>query len=64
MLAVQLLGVLLYPALEDTSGRADNLGRTVLGVFAVVVLFLAVLAVRRTPALTWISALLGSRCSC
>lgn len=59
LLAVQLLGVLLYPALEDTAGRADSVGRSILGIFAIGVLFLAVLAVRRTPALTWISALLG-----
>ena len=59
LLAVQMLGVLLYPALEDQTGRAGGLGRAVLSVFALLVLFLAVLAVRRTPALTWISAVLG-----
>jgi hypothetical protein len=59
LLAVQLLGVLLYPTLEDQSGRAVTLGRSLLSVFALLVLFLAVQAVRRTPALTWISAVLG-----
>ena len=59
LLAVQMLGLLLYPALEDQTGRAGGLGRSVLSVFALLVLFLAVLAVRRTPALTWISAVLG-----
>jgi hypothetical protein len=59
LLGVQMLGLLLYPALEDQTGRAGGLGRSVLSVFALLVLFLAVLAVRRTPALTWISALLG-----
>ncbi len=59
LLAVQLLGVLLYPSLDESSGRSDAAGRTALGLFGVAVLFLAVLAVRRTPALTWISGLLG-----
>ncbi len=59
LLAVQLLGVLLYPSLDESSGRSDAVGRTALGLFGVAVLFLAVLAVRRTPALTWISGLLG-----
>jgi hypothetical protein len=59
LLAVQLLGVVLYPALEDQTGRVGGLGRSVLSVFALLVLFLAVLAVRRTPSLTWISAVLG-----
>ena len=59
LLAVQLLGVLIYPTLEDQTGRAGGLGRSVLSVFGLLVLFLAVLAVRRTPALTWISAVLG-----
>ncbi|MEP6649798.1 MAG: two pore domain potassium channel family protein [Lapillicoccus sp.] len=59
LLAVQLIGVLLYPALEDQTGRAGGVGRSFLSVFALLVLFLAVQAVRRTPALTWISAVLG-----
>jgi Ion channel len=59
LLAVQLLGVVLYPELEDASGRVGGLSRAVLGLFGIVVLFLAVVAVRRTPALTWISGVLG-----
>ena len=31
LLAVQLLGVLIYPTLEDQTGRAGGLGRSVLG---------------------------------
>jgi hypothetical protein len=54
-----MAGVVLYPALEDQTGRAFGLGRSFLSVFALLVLFLAVVAVRRTPALTWISAVLG-----
>lgn len=59
LLAVQLLGVLLYPAMDDASVGFGGLGRSALGLFGIAVLFLAVLAVRRTPALTWISGLLG-----
>jgi hypothetical protein len=54
LLAVQLLGVLLYPYM-DTSA----LGRAALSSFALVVLFLAVRAVRATPALTWVAVGLG-----
>src|SRR6476469_1189702 len=54
LLAVQLLGVLLYPFMDDSP-----VGRAALSTFALVVLFLAVRAVRATPALTWIAVLLG-----
>ena len=54
LLAVQLVGVLLYPFMDDSA-----VGRTLLSIFGVVVLFLAVRAVRATPALTWIAVLLG-----
>jgi hypothetical protein len=53
LLFTQLLGVLLFPFLEGNAGRA------VLSLFGVVVLFLAVRAVRQTPALTWVSIGLG-----
>ena len=53
LLFTQLLGVLLFPFLEGTTGRA------VLSLFGVVVLFLAVRTVAQTPALTWISIGLG-----
>jgi hypothetical protein len=54
-----MLGVVLYPALEDSAGRADAVGRSVLSVFGLVVLFFGVVAVRRTPALTWVAGVLG-----
>ncbi len=55
LLFVQLGGVLLYPFMEDA--RA---GRAIFSVFGIVVLALAVLAVRRTPSFTWISILLAA----
>jgi Ion channel len=54
LLAAQLLAVLAYPFAGDTP-----LGRTVLGVFGVLVLAVAVYAVRATPALTWVAISLG-----
>jgi len=54
LLAAQLVAVLVYPFAGDTA-----LGRTPLGVFGVVVLAVAVYAVRATPALTWVAVLLG-----
>jgi hypothetical protein len=45
--------VLLYPFMEGSVGRA------LLSVFGILVLGLVVLAVRSTPALTWVGALLG-----
>src|SRR6478752_2283582 len=54
LLAAQLLGVLLYPFMDESP-----VGRAALSTFALVVLFLAVRAVRATPALTWIAVLLG-----
>src|SRR5262245_1242769 len=53
LLAVQLIGVLLYPFMTGAAGRAA------LSLFGLVVLILAVRAVEATPALTWISLLLG-----
>lgn len=54
LLVVQLLGIVVYPFLGD-----QPLGRAVFGVFGLLVLTLAVRAVRLTPALTWIALLLG-----
>jgi Ion channel len=54
LLAVQLAGVLLYPFMEGSVGRA------LLSVFGILVLGLVVLAVRSTPALTWVGLLLGA----
>jgi Ion channel len=55
LLAAQLLGLLLYPFLDNAA-----LGRAVFGVFALLVLAAATAAVRLTPALTWVAALLGA----
>jgi hypothetical protein len=54
LLAVQLLGVLLYPFMDQSP-----IGRAAWSLFALVVLFLAVRAVRATPAFTWVAVLLG-----
>ncbi|MGL4832159.1 MAG: ion channel [Propionibacteriaceae bacterium] len=58
LLVVQLLGIVLYPFLE--TGAHAGVTSGVFGVFGMVVLGLAILAVRPTPALTWISVLLGA----
>jgi hypothetical protein len=54
LLIVQLAGVLLYPFMEGVDG-----GRALFSLFGIVVLGLAVLAVRSSPALTWVSLMLG-----
>jgi membrane-bound ClpP family serine protease len=54
LLAVQLLGVLVYPAMEDAPG-----GQAAFEILGIVVLVLAVFSVRATPGLTWLSILLG-----
>ena len=54
LLVAQLIAVMAYPFAGDTP-----LGRTVIGVFGVVVLAVAVYAVRATPALTWVAVVLG-----
>jgi hypothetical protein len=54
LLACQLLAVLLYPFLSDTWQ-----GRAVLGVVGIVVVGLALWAVRRTPALNLVALALG-----
>jgi hypothetical protein len=55
LLLVQLLGVLLYPFMDDSP-----VGRAALSLFSLVVLVLAVRTVRSTPALTWVSVMLGA----
>lgn len=50
LLAVQLLGVLLYPAMEDTAA-----GRALFGVFGMVVLALALWVVNRSASINWIA---------
>jgi hypothetical protein len=54
LLAVQLLGVLLYPFMAESVT-----GRSLLSLFGLVVLVLAVRAVRATPAWTWVAVLVG-----
>ena len=54
LLAVQLTGVLLYPFMDGSP-----VGRAALSSFALVVLILAVRAVRATSALLWVALLLG-----
>lgn len=50
----QLAGVLLYPFMEGS-----DVGRALFSLFGIGILGLVVLAVRSSPALTWISFLLG-----
>ena len=53
LLAGQLLGVLLYPFMTG------QVGRSLFSVFGIAILGLVVLAVRSTPGITWVGALLG-----
>ena len=55
LLSVQLVVVLASPFLEDSPA-----GRAVLGVIQMVAVGVAVAAVRRTPALTWVALTLGA----
>jgi hypothetical protein len=55
LFAVQLGGVLVYPFMEKGSA-----GRALFSVFGIGVLVLVVLAVRSSPALTWVGLLLGT----
>jgi hypothetical protein len=50
----QMLGVLLYPFMAESP-----MGRGLLSLFALMVLVLAVRALRATPAWTWVSIGLG-----
>jgi hypothetical protein len=52
LLAAQLLAVLAYPFLEDSVG-----GRAFVGVVQIAIVLIALAAVRRTPALTWVALL-------
>jgi hypothetical protein len=53
LLGAQLIAVLAYPFLDST------IGRVVLGVVQLGIVLLAVYAVRRTPALTWVALVFG-----
>jgi Ion channel len=55
LLAVQLLGLLLYPLMEGTSR-----GRAVFGAFGVLVLALVLWVVVRSPTTNWIAGLLAA----
>lgn len=55
LLAVQLLGLLLYPLMEDAGA-----GRALFGTFGVLVLALALWVVNRSPAVNWIAWLLAA----
>jgi hypothetical protein len=55
LLATQLAGLVLYPFME---GRFAS--RALLSLFGIIVLWLVVLAVHRTPALTWVGWALGA----
>ena len=57
LLAVQLLGLLVYPFFEG--GPDDAFGRSVISVFGLAVLAMAVVAVDRTPLITWVGVLIG-----
>ena len=54
LLAAQLGGLLLYPFMETSDA-----GRALFSVFGIAILGLVVLAVRSSPALTWVSLLLA-----
>lgn len=55
LMVVQLSSILVYPFLD-----AEALGRALFSVVSVVAVSLAVYAVRSTPALTWVSLILGA----
>jgi hypothetical protein len=55
LLAVQLAGVVLYPLMEGSDA-----GRALFSIFGIVVLLLVLLAVRSTPAATWLGVVLGA----
>jgi len=54
LLAAQLVGVLVFPFLEDSFEKSQ-----LLSLFGLMVLALAVIAVRATPMLSWVAALLA-----
>ena len=55
LLVAQLGGVLLYPAMEGSEA-----GQALFSLFGIAILGLVVLAVRSSPALTWVALLLGA----
>jgi hypothetical protein len=59
LLVTQLAAVLLYPFMETTDA-----GRALFSLFGVLVLGLVLLAVRRSPAHSWVAVLLGIPATC
>lgn len=55
LLGAQLVGVIAYPFMERTTA-----GRATFAIFGILVLSLAVLVVRSTPFLSWISVLIAA----
>jgi hypothetical protein len=54
LLFTQLAGLLLYPFMESR-----DVGRALFSLFGIAILGLVLLAVRSTPALTWVALLIG-----
>lgn len=59
LLVTQLAAVLLYPFMEDSDA-----GRAIFSLFGILVLGLVLLAVRSSPAHTWVAILLGLPATC
>jgi Ion channel len=59
LLVAQLAGVLLYPFMESSDA-----GRALFSLFGIGVLGLVLLAVRRSPAHTWVAVVLGLPATC
>lgn len=55
LLAAQLVGVLAYPFMERTT-----VGRAAFAIFGIMVLSLALIVVRSTPFLSWVSVLIAA----
>lgn len=55
LLVAQLVGVLLYPFMESSSA-----GRAAFAIFGILVLALAVIAIRATPFLSWVGVLIAA----
>ena len=55
LLAAQLVGVLVYPAMEGS-----EVGSALFSLFGIAILGLVVLSVRSSPGLTWVAIVLGT----
>ena len=56
LLAAQLFGLLVYPAMEG-----NDVGRSLFSVFGILILGLVVMAVRSLPGFTWVAVALARR---